>query len=147
MTNTGIDDNGSVLQYAVLRSPDFIRPLLEHGYEQPHTTLKWPLPAGFESWIFEHIHKNVVYRVDPLVGSDTKDETPFEIAANRGNDWRYLNLLALMNKFVEFPTRYKIRYVQLLVKRDELIQSDEDLTDILQKQLQSLSDVGIEEVI
>ena len=56
-------------------------------------------------------------------------------------------MLALMDKFVEFPTRYKIRYVQLLVKRDELIQSDEDLTDILKKQLQSLSDVGIEEVI
>ena len=141
MSSTGIDENGSVLQYAVLRSPDFIRPLLEHGYEQPHTTLKCPLLQGFESWIFEHIHKNVFYRVDPTVGSNTKEETPVETAAERAAEYLcFLDRLTLFTEFVELPTQIKIKYVKLL------IQSDENHFDIIQKQLQSLSDAGSEEV-
>jgi len=33
LSRTGINEYGSVLQYAALRSPDFIRPLLEHGVD------------------------------------------------------------------------------------------------------------------
>jgi ankyrin repeat protein len=110
VSSTGIDENGSVLQYAVLRSPDFIRPLLEHG-------------------------------VDPTVGSNTKEETPVETAAERAAEYRFfLDRLTLFTEFVELPTQIKIKYVKLL------IQSDEDHFDIIQKQLQSLSDSATEEL-
>ena len=96
---------------------------------------------NLESWMFEHIHKTVFYRVDPTVGSDTKKETPVEIAAEKASEYRcFLNRLTLFTEFVELPTEIKIKYVKLLV------QSDEDHSDILQKQLQSLSDAEAKEV-
>ena len=51
-----------------------------------------------------------------------------------------MNRLTLFTEFVELPTEIKIKYVKLLV------QSDEDHSDILQKQLQSLSDAEAKEV-
>ena len=89
----------------------------------------------------EHIHKNVFCRIDPTVGSDTKEETPVELVAEKASEYRcFLDRLTLFTEFVELPTEIKMKYVKLL------IQSDENHFDIIQKQLQTLSDAGAEEV-
>ena len=96
---------------------------------------------NLESWLFEHIDKNVFYRVDPTVGSDTKKETPVELAAEKASEYpSFLEFLTLFAHFVELPTEIKIKYVKLLVE------SDEDHSDLIQKQLQSLSDADAGEV-
>ena len=84
-------------------------------------------------WIFE-MHwcklKTVLHRVDPAVGTDTKEETSIEIASNRDST----EVLTLLAEFTELPTNIKIKQMKLLVESD-----DEDNIDIFKKQLESVS--------
>jgi len=110
VSNTAINEFGSVLQDAVFKHihfslpTDFVRLLVEHG-------------------------------VDPTVGCETKEEAPIEIVVNKGSDYNFKStqLLTLFSEFIELPTETKIKLLELL------IQSDEDHSDIFKKHLESLS--------
>ena len=82
------------------------------------------------------------HRVDPAVGSDTKEEPPVAIAAKSNSEYHSIRLLTLFAEFGELPSQIKIKFVKLLVMSD-----DADHFDVLQKQIQSLSGAEAEEVI
>ena len=73
--------------------------------------------------------KMILHRVDPKVGTDTKEQTPIEIASDRDST----EVLTLFAEFTELPTDIKIKQLKLLVERDE------DNIDAFKKQIKSLS--------
>ena len=77
-----------------------------------------------------HNLKMVFCRVDPSVGTDMKEETSIEIAANRDST----EVLTLLAEFAELPTDIKIKQLKLMIESD-----DEGNIDIFKKQLESLS--------
>ena len=75
------------------------------------------------------------YRVDPTVGTDTKEKTSIEIAADKDSS----EVLTLLAEFTELPTDIKIKQLKLLIDSE-----DEGNLDIFKKLLESLS---VDEVI
>jgi len=100
VSSTSVNQYGSVLQDAVLESK-----------------------TDFIRLLLEH-------GVDPSVGTDMKEETSIEIAANRDST----EVLTLLAEFAELPTDIKIKQLKLMIESD-----DEGNIDIFKKQLESLS--------
>ena len=82
--------------------------------------------------------ENVLYRVDPTVGSDTKEKTSVEMAMeNREYPHPNIPLLNLFAEFIELPAEIRIIHLKLM------IQHGCSPFEIFKKQLESLS---VEEV-
>merc|ERR1719397_1646654 len=100
VSSTSVNDYGSVLQDAVLEGK-----------------------TDFIRLLLEH-------GVDPTVGTDTKEKTSIEIAADKDSS----EVLTLLAEFTELPTDIKIKQLKLLIDSE-----DEGNLDIFKKLLESLS--------
>ena len=81
--------------------------------------------------------ENVLYRVDPTVGSDTKEKTSIGIAMEKDEYHYQYPLLNLFAEFIELPAEIRIIHLKLM------IQHGCSGFEIFKKQLESLS---VEEV-
>ena len=81
------------------------------------------------------LNHTTLFRVDPTVGTDTKEKTSIEIAADKDSS----EVLTLLAEFTELPTDIKIKQLKLLIDSE-----DEGNLDIFKKLLESLS---VDEVI
>jgi len=76
------------------------------------------------------LNHTTLFRVDPTVGTDTKEKTSIEIAADKDSS----EVLTLLAEFTELPTEIKIQQLKLMIESD-----DEGNIEIFKKQLESLS--------
>jgi len=100
VSSTSVNDYGSVLQDAVLEGK-----------------------TDFIRLLLEH-------GVDPTVGTDAKEKTSIEIAADKDST----EVLTLLAEFTELPTEIKIKQLKLLIDSE-----GEGNLDIFKKLLESLS--------
>merc|ERR1712032_73172 len=100
VSSTSVNQYGSVLQDAVIEGK-----------------------TDFIRLLLEH-------GVDPTVGTDTKEKTSIEIAADKDSS----EVLTLLAEFTELPTEIKIQQLKLMIESD-----DGGNLDIFKKQLESLS--------
>ena len=97
------------------------------------------MPHGVGCFAYLNIFvqpENVLYRVDPTVGSDTKEKTSVEMAMENA-EYQKIPLLNLFAEFIELPAEIRIIHLKLMIQHGCIG------FELFKKQLESLS---VEEV-